>query len=241
MTLEGSVHLSGGKLEPPSVANIAEQAIHLLAYVHSKAIVHRDIKTENFMWGVGNQVHHLYVIDFGMSTRYFMKRHVSMATGKQLTGTARYASINAMRGCTQSRRDDLEATGHMLLYALRGHLPWSGLDAPTYKDKLKLICEKKIHFPLAELCAGFPEEFMKFLEYSRKLSFEARPDYDALVRMFREFRKQTEPPTEDWQLQWLKDVDPESLEPLQIDRPCALQPEDSKSQCESDSPKARQD
>merc|ERR1719246_159845 len=132
-----------GKMNSQTTAIVAEQAIHLLAYVHSKAIVHRDIKSENFMFGLGNKQHHLYIIDFGMSTRYYMKTHIRMQNGKQLTGTARYASVNAMKGFTQSRRDDLEALGHMMMYSLRGSLPWSGLDAPTYRDKLKLICETK--------------------------------------------------------------------------------------------------
>jgi len=231
LTLEGSIQACGGKCNYPTVAMMGEQCIQLLAYVHSKAIVHRDIKSENFMWGTGDKIHHLYVIDFGMSTRYFMKRHVSMSTGKQLTGTARYASINAMRGCTQSRRDDLEATGHMLVYALRGHLPWSGLDAPTYKDKLKKICDKKAQLPLEELCKGSPPEFMNFLKYGRELPFEARPDYDGLVAMFRNLRQKTEPPTEDWHLQWLegKDIDPKTLVPVNTGRQAPPQPEDSTS------------
>merc|ERR1740123_2372074 len=143
LTLEHSVQACGGKVNFQSAAIMAEQAILLLAYVHSKAIVHRDIKSENFMWGLGNRRHHLYIIDFGMSTRYYLKSHVKLQHGKQLTGTARYASVNAMKGLTQSRRDDLEALAHVIIYALRGSLPWSGLDAPTYKDKLKLICEVK--------------------------------------------------------------------------------------------------
>jgi len=229
LTIEDAVQTCGGKLEYPSVAMMAEQAIHLLAYVHSKAIVHRDIKSENFMWGIGNKVHHLYVIDFGMSTRYYMKKHVSMATGKQLTGTARYASVNAMRGCTQSRRDDLEAIAHVFIYCLRGSLPWSGLDAPTYRDKLRLICEKKAKLPLDELCKGHPEEFKNFLDYSRNMRFEQRPDYDGFIEMFRNLRRKTEPPTEDWHLQWLREKEglkPEDLVPLQTTKPTPLQPED---------------
>lgn len=228
LTLEDSVQACGGRVELATAAMMCEQCLHLLAYVHSKGIVHRDIKSENFMWGIGNKVHHLYVIDFGMSTRYYLKKHVPMATGKQLTGTARYCSINAMRGYAQSRRDDLEATAHMIIYGLRGSLPWSGLDAPTYKDKLRLICEKKAKTPIDELCKGFPNEFAHFLDYSRKMQFEQRPDYDGLVKTFRDIRRATEPPTEDWQLQWLRDKDLpiENLAPLQIARPCAMQPED---------------
>merc|ERR1719210_2008564 len=166
MTLEDCVQVCRGRVNPQSAAVVAEQAIVLLAYLHSKGLVHRDIKSENFMWGVDDKVHHLYIIDFGMTTRYYLKQHVNMQHGKQLTGTARYASVNAMRGITQSRRDDLEALEHVIIYMLRGALPWSGLDAPTYK-----------------------EELQNFLQYTRTLAFEAKPDYDNWVDVFRTFRR----------------------------------------------------
>lgn len=228
-TLEDVVAECKGKINPYSASVVAEQAIVALAYVHSKGIVHRDIKSENFMFGIGDKVHHLYIIDFGMSTRYYLKSHVKLAHGKQLTGTARYASINAMRGLTQSRRDDLEALGHMLVYSLRGSLPWSGLDAPTYKEKLKRICEVKDTFPLAELCQGFPNEFLGFLTYSRELQFEERPNYDQWVNAFRSYRQASNPDGQDSDLQWLEgqEIDRESLVPFHTGNPCALAPEES--------------
>merc|ERR1712003_382678 len=103
-----------------TTAMVAQQCILRLEYVHSKGVVHRDIKPENFMWGVGNKANHLYIIDFGLSIRYFQRKHVPLTGGHSMTGTARYASINAHKGSTQSRRDDLEAVGHMLFYMLRG-------------------------------------------------------------------------------------------------------------------------
>eukprot|EP00913_Durusdinium_trenchii_P020101 g18889.t1 len=99
---------------------IAEQVLRRIEYLHSKGIVHRDIKPENFMFGIKSRVHHLYLIDFGLSKRYFDQKHVQLRTQLSLTGTARYASINAHKGIEQSRRDDLEAIGHMLMYFLRG-------------------------------------------------------------------------------------------------------------------------
>lgn len=230
-SLEDSVQVCSGKtMKFQTAAIVAEQGISLLAYLHSKCLVHRDIKSENFMWGIGDKQHHLYIIDFGMSTRYYMKRHVSLATGKQLTGTARYASINAMKGCTQSRRDDLEALAHVLMYALRGHLPWSGLDAPTYKDKLALICKTKETFPISELCKGFPKEFEYFLQHSRGLRFEEKPNYDNLVKTFVDLRGAQSPPVEAWQLEWIgADVNPADLVPLITAEPCAPGPEDTMS------------
>lgn len=224
LSLEQSLQDCGGVLNATSCGLAAEQAIHHLSYLHSKGIVHRDIKSENFMWGTGAKLHHLYIIDFGMSSRYWLKKHVRFGSGKHLTGTARYASVHAMKGCTQSRRDDLEAVGYLLIYMLRGHLPWSGLNAPTWNDKLRLICDKKERMKMEELCHGYPKQFEAFLLYCRNLAFEQMPDYDQLMADFKSLRTED---TQDWHLQWLMgtNIDPQKLVPLQTDRKCPAQPE----------------
>lgn len=104
----------------------------------------------------------------------------------------------------QSRRDDLEALGHVFMYFLRGSLPWQGLKAATNKQKYEKIGEKKQTTPIKELCEGFPgmcicatipvfgfrldhllaEEFSIYLNYVRKLGFEETPDYDFLRELF---------------------------------------------------------
>merc|ERR1719236_156181 len=98
-------------------------------------------------------------------------KHAQLKQKLSLTGTARYASINAHKGVEQSRRDDLEAIGHMFLYFLRGALPWSGLDAKTQEEKYKKICQKKEETKLSDLCQDHPKAFEKFLSYARGLEF----------------------------------------------------------------------
>jgi casein kinase 1 len=78
----------------------------------------------------------------------------------------------------QSRRDDLEALGHVFMYFLRGSLPWQGMKAATNKQKYEKIGEKKQQTSIKELCDGYPEEFAIYLTYARKLGFEENPDYD---------------------------------------------------------------
>lgn len=213
-TLEERLQQCNGKLEVSTVALVAEQLMHRIEYLHSKGLVHRDIKPENFVCGVNHKMHHIYIIDFGLSKMYWhvsSNRHAPMQTKLSLTGTPRYASLNAHRGLEQSRRDDLEAIGHMIVYFLRGSLPWSGLDARTTQEKYRRIFEKKMEEQLSNLCKGFPDAFVEYLQYSRNLKYEARPDYDMLRGLFKDLRKGKN----DYDFQWFKKgFMPSVLEPL---------------------------
>lgn len=166
-----------------SVVCVANQMISLVEYLHGKNFLHRDIKPDNFMLGIGDTADQLYVIDLGLSKKYKSSRtgeHIAYREGKNLTGTARYASINTHRGLEQSRRDDLESVAYVLIYTLRGSLPWQGLQIKPNEDRYVKIMEKKMSTPVAEICKGFPEEFMTFINYCRALKFEERPNYESL-------------------------------------------------------------
>lgn len=89
-------------------------------------------------------------------------------------------------GKEQSRRDDLEALGHMFMYFLRGSLPWQGLKADTLKERYQKIGDTKRATPIDVLCEGHPEEFAKYLRYVRRLDFFETPDYDHLRRLFQD-------------------------------------------------------
>ena len=102
-----------------------------------------------------------------------------------MTGTARYASINTHLGIEQARRDDIEALGYILVYFMRGNLPWQGLKARNVKEKYEKIKEKKISIYLNVLCQGLTDEFSTFIQYARDLKFEDRPDYAYLKSLIR--------------------------------------------------------
>lgn len=124
-----------------------------------------------------NQV---YIVDFGLSKEYAdaSGKHLSYREGKSLTGTARYMSINTHLGIEQSRRDDLEALAYLFIYFLRdGKLPWSGLKAPTVKERYRMIGQGKQSIPVEELCSACPEEYAAFLKYTRSLKFDEAPEY----------------------------------------------------------------
>lgn len=130
----------------------------------------------------------VYLIDFGLAKKYRSSKnlqHIQFKNNKKLTGTARYASINALRGVEQSRRDDLEAIGYVLMYFLRGSLPWQGLKVEKKDDRYKKIYEKKKSTSPEELCEHFPIEFSQYITYCRNLAFEQEPDYIYLRGLFK--------------------------------------------------------
>ena len=166
-----------------TVCMIGIQMLDRLEFIHSKNIIHRDIKPDNFVLGLDNKSHIIYILDFGLSKKFRSSRthqHIKFSVNKKLTGTARYASINALRGCEQSRRDDLEAIGYVLMYFLRGSLPWQGLHVNKGEDRYKKILLKKKGTSAEELCKTFPNEFAEYINYTRNLEFEADPDYKFL-------------------------------------------------------------
>jgi serine/threonine protein kinase len=187
--LEELVNSCNRKFSVKTVLLIADQAISVLEYLHTKGVLHRDIKPENILLGLGKKSSFVHFIDFGLSKRYKdpkSNQHIPYRENKQLTGTARYVSINTHKGIEQSRRDDLESLGYVLIYLFRGSLPWQGLKAKTKLEKYSRILERKENTPLDTLCKGIPIEFANYIAYCRKLKFEEKPDYSYLKRMFKE-------------------------------------------------------
>ena len=105
----------------------------------------------------------IYLIDYGLSKRFRDSKtgeHLPYIEGKSLTGTARYASIYTHLGIEQSRRDDLESIGYLLVYMLKGELPWQGLKAKNKKEKYKCIMDKKIQCTPDLICNSIPGNYL---------------------------------------------------------------------------------
>ena len=179
----------GGRLSLKTVLMLADQMISCIQYMHSCHLLHRDIKPDNFMIGVGNHQNQVYIIDYGLAKRFEdprTLRHIPSIEVKSLTGTARYASLNAMRGFEQSRRDDMESLGFVIMYLLRGNLPWMGLPARTQAEKFRKITEVKLATSFEELCVGYPHVFVEYLTICRHLRFTEEPPYAQLRELFRD-------------------------------------------------------
>ena len=124
------------------------------------------------------------MIDFGLSKQFIDSKtghHIPFANDISISGTIRYASMNAHMGIEQSRRDDLEGMLYVLIYFMRGKLPWEGkIDADGFQELMKI----KTSLSIQELCKDLPEEFATLLNYVRKLKFDETPNYDYLRETF---------------------------------------------------------
>ncbi|KAI0984011.1 hypothetical protein GJ496_000378 [Pomphorhynchus laevis] len=187
-SLEDLFSFCSRKFSMKTILMIVDQMITRIEFLHQKGFIHRDIKPDNFLMGIGRHCNRVYMIDFGLAKRYKLpgtNQHIEYRENKNLTGTARYASINAHLGIEQSRRDDLESLAYVMMYFNRGVLPWQGLRAITKKQKYEKISEKKMSTTVETLCKGVPAEFAMYLNYSRGLRFEEGPDYMYLRQLFR--------------------------------------------------------
>ncbi|CAO3620123.1 unnamed protein product [Mucor hiemalis] len=217
----------GRRFSVKTVAMLAISMITRLQAIHERDMIYRDIKPDNFLIGKPGtpSENEVFVVDFGMAKAYrdkTSKQHNPYRERKSLSGTARYMSINTHMGREQSRRDDLEALGHVLMYFLRGQLPWQGIKAGNNRQKYEKIGEKKQTTGIRSLCEGFPsnvlfdpamwnyfltylfiDQFVKYMQYSRKLRYEETPDYDWLRKLFQDVLREMDEPDDgvyDWQL-----------------------------------------
>ncbi|KAI5718529.1 hypothetical protein M8J77_022640 [Diaphorina citri] len=167
-----------------TVLMLADQMISRLEHVHRKKIVHRDIKPDNFLMGVRENFNTVYLVDFGLAVDFCPNCPPRIRT-RGLTGTARYASVNAHQWLDQSPRDDLEALCYTLVYFLRGKLPWQSIKSDNEETRMQRVTEMKLTMTPEAICEGTPPEFAEFLRYCRGLAFSEEPNYGKLRDSFR--------------------------------------------------------
>ena len=202
------LHLNSNSVyDIKDICMIGIQIMDRIEFVHSKYLIHRDIKPENFVAGYNNNST-IYIIDFGLAQKFKSSRtgkHVKFTISGKMFGTVRYASYNASRGVQQSRRDDLESIGYMLLFLLKGNLPWKGInlrEKNMYKKYREMLSLKK-NIPMNKLCSGLPPEIGEYIKYTKKLLFEQDPDYEYLRNLFRAILKRNQPKN-DFKFSWIK-------------------------------------
>jgi casein kinase 1 len=203
-SLEDLHALCDKKFSLKTTLMIADQILARVEFLHNKGFLHRDIKPENFLIGTGKQQQIIHMIDFGLSKKYMRDRiHNEYADGKKLTGTARYSSINTHQGIEQSRRDDLEALGYVLIYLMKGSLPWQGaVKVLDKQERYNQIKDIKIQTSVETLCEDLPKEFADYIKYVRGLKYDEKPDYQMLRDMFKKLFYQKKY-VEDYEFDWV--------------------------------------
>lgn len=185
-SLEDLFEFCNYKFSLKTVGMIALQILDRIEYVHEHYIIHRDIKPDNFLIGTGKEKKHIFIIDFGLSSKIVDNdlNHIIYKKTKNFTGSFRYSSIRNHKGIEQSRRDDLESIGYMLIYFLKGQLPWQGLKGSTKSKRSHQIFKVKRNTSINVLCKDIPNEFTEYIQYVRLLRFKQKPNYKYLKNLF---------------------------------------------------------
>ena len=166
---------------------IGIQMIQRLDYIHSKYVIHCDIKPQNCLIGKID-TSNIYICDFGVAQKYRSShtgKHINMRKLKRIYISPFFSSINAILGYQQSRRDDLESLGYMLIYLING-LPWINITAKNLEEYRDKIIHLKKNISLQKLCEDLPIEIYYYMKYVRELKFEEKPNYPYLQNLFYE-------------------------------------------------------
>ena len=185
-SLEDLFEFCNNKFSLKTVSMLALQLLDRIEFIHSNNIIHRDIKPDNFLIGSGKKKNQIYIIDLGLSKKIVnqQKKHIEYTKNKSFTGSFRYSSIRNHKGIEQSRRDDLESIGYMLIFFLKSKLPWQGLKGSTKSKRSNNIFKEKRNTSLESLCSDIPRCFFDYMKYVRLLRFTQKPNYKYLKDLF---------------------------------------------------------
>eukprot|EP00928_Gymnodinium_smaydae_P044152 TRINITY_DN29474_c0_g1_i1.p1 TRINITY_DN29474_c0_g1~~TRINITY_DN29474_c0_g1_i1.p1 ORF type:complete len:279 (+),score=23.33 TRINITY_DN29474_c0_g1_i1:121-837(+) len=190
MSMQTILNVSKSTFSVHATINLGIEVLCRLQSLHSIGYVHRDVTPANLLSATacGCVSNTVYLVDFGLATRFQdskTKLHKQLEEGKKFVGTPRFASIGGHSGLRQSRRDDLQALGYVLVYLAKGRLPWNHVQGSAKEVRAKIF-QMKQSISVETLCRGLPTCFRAYVQYCSSLKFEERPDYDYLRRLLNE-------------------------------------------------------
>jgi len=163
------------KLCLKTVLLIGIQMINRIRVLHDNFLLHRDIKPDNFLFGLGEDTNKIYLIDLGLCKRYnFNGKHIIQKNIKSLIGSPNFVSINIHKGIEPSRRDDLESCIYIITFMLLGKLEW------LQQIDINKIYALKRNFDKCDLIPVFIREMIKNI---RLIEFEDDPNYEYLINI----------------------------------------------------------
>lgn len=198
---------SGKKLSIQTVVHIALQLIDAIKGLHDNNIIHRDISPGNILIGSSDDPQKLLLIDFGLATSCQSNGKLRMPMRgiryhRQVVGTPHFISVGIHNGDHEGRHDDLESIAYLLIFLLKGQLPWSRVKAHTRDEAILKIGKLKASVSMETLAENIPAEFVIFLDYARKLKTADVPDYDGLKVLFTNLAKKEGIDLEKKQYDW---------------------------------------
>jgi len=154
--------------------------LSILESLHDRHYVHLDIKPDNFALGIGELSNQVFLIDFGLAQLFRNPATRSYTNGPGVIGTVRYSSINCHLGLAPSQCDDLESLVYVIVYLVKGSLPWQGIKVQPGQIHQDEVMKVKQATTVKALCKGLPQPFAEFVEHIRCLGFRDKPDYKFL-------------------------------------------------------------
>lgn len=193
-SLDEAFKKNGSVLPQKQLAALCIQMIQRLETFHRAGFIHRDLKPHNFLLTkeITSPDTVVKLIDFGLAKSYLKDSgsHIRYRTDRKFMGTVKYAPINAHMGIEQSRRDDLESLGYVILYLMnKAQLPWQENKKLGKEQNRKWILQNKRRLSISELCNGMLPFLRGYFEYVSMLEFDEAPNYKYLRAIIRPYTR----------------------------------------------------
>jgi serine/threonine protein kinase len=181
-SLSSFKHANAQDLSLPAsmVRKVGIQIIDRLQQLHATGLIHRDIKPDNLLFGIGRKSHIVHLIDFGFCKSYLLPdgSHVPQEGGKTIVGTMNFISVNMHDGSSLSRRDDIESAVYVMIYLFLPLNKWEtlfpkGLNELEVKEAKLLLLYNDTVMPA----------LIRLLRECKQMKYEGMPDYDGLKQI----------------------------------------------------------